>query len=32
LPFLKPDETVKECDLAYISDSERKHIYDTFTG
>ena len=32
LPFLRPDPTLEECNLANISDHLRKHVYDTFTG
>jgi len=32
LPFLRPDKRLRECDLANVTDSERKHVYDTFTG
>ena len=32
LPFLKPDKIFRECDLANITETERKHYYDTFQG
>ena len=32
LPFLRPDEKFLECDLANITEAERKHYYDSFQG
>jgi hypothetical protein len=32
LPFLRPNKKIQECRLDAITEIERKHILDAFTG